>query len=157
RAFEDDFHSYIAHNRPEIFKAIVETGVLSDDTAAALEEVVVEVKKQFATTGRSAAPAADQAAQPVDQEAPAAAGAGGEQRMGARLRVYRRRVRTVQSTKKITKAMELIATSRIAKAQARINAARPYVVELTRALAALARNATQPHPMLTGTDSPQRS
>jgi len=77
--------------------------------------------------------------------------------MGAQLRVYRRRVRTVQSTKKITKAMELIATSRIAKAQARINAARPYVVELTRALAALARNATQPHPMLTGTDSPQRS
>src|SRR5215472_17184786 len=77
--------------------------------------------------------------------------------MGAQLRVYRRRVRTVQSTKKFTKAMELIAASRIAKAQARINAARPYVVELTRALAALARNATQPHPMLTGTDSPQRS
>jgi F-type H+-transporting ATPase subunit gamma len=77
--------------------------------------------------------------------------------MGAQLRVYRRRVRTVQSTKKITKAMELIATSRIAKAQARINAARPYVVELTRALAALARNATQPHPMLTGMESPQRA
>ena len=77
--------------------------------------------------------------------------------MGAQLRVYRRRVRTVQSTKKITKAMELIATSRIAKAQARMNAARPYVVELTRALAALARNATQPHPMLTGTESPQRA
>jgi len=71
--------------------------------------------------------------------------------------VYRRRVRSVQSTKKITKAMELIATSRIAKAQARINAARPYVVELTRALAALARNATQPHPMLTGVESPQRA
>lgn len=77
--------------------------------------------------------------------------------MGAQLRVYRRRVRTVQSTKKITKAMELIATSRIAKAQARMNAARPYVDELTRALAALARNATQPHPMLTGIESPQRA
>ena len=77
--------------------------------------------------------------------------------MGAQLRVYRRRVRTVQSTKKITKAMELIAASRIAKAQARITAARPYVVELTRALAALARDTTQPNPMLTGTDSPQRS
>ena len=77
--------------------------------------------------------------------------------MGAQLRVYRRRVRTVQSTKKITKAMELIAASRIAKAQARITAARPYVVELTRALAALARDTTQPNPMLTGTESPQRS
>jgi F-type H+-transporting ATPase subunit gamma len=77
--------------------------------------------------------------------------------MGAQLRVYRRRVRTVQSTQKITKAMELIATSRIAKAQARIRAARPYVEELTRALAALARNATQPHPMLTGVESPRRA
>jgi F-type H+-transporting ATPase subunit gamma len=38
--------------------------------------------------------------------------------MGAQLRVYRRRIRSVQSTKKITKAMELIAASRIAKAQA---------------------------------------
>src|SRR5215471_15156667 len=76
RAFEDDFHSYIARNRPEIFKSIVETGVLSDDTVAALEEVVVEVKKQFTTTGPSAAPAAEAPAAPVDQEAPAAAGAG---------------------------------------------------------------------------------
>ena len=76
RAFEDDFHSYIARNRPEIFKSIVETGVLSDDTVAALEEVVVEVKKQFTTTGPSAAAAAEEPAAPVDQEAPAAAGAG---------------------------------------------------------------------------------
>ena len=57
--------------------------------------------------------------------------------MGAQLRVYRRRIRSVQSTKKITKAMELIAASRIAKAQARMQAARPYAEELTRALAAL--------------------
>jgi F-type H+-transporting ATPase subunit gamma len=77
--------------------------------------------------------------------------------MGAQLRVYRRRVRTVQSTKKITKAMELIATSRIAKAQARMKAARPYVEELTRALAALGRNATLRHPMLTGVESPRRA
>src|SRR5215475_259817 len=57
RAFEDDFHSYIGHNRPEIFKSIVETGVLSDDTAAALEEAVVEVKKQFTTTETASRPA----------------------------------------------------------------------------------------------------
>ena len=57
--------------------------------------------------------------------------------MGAQLRVYRRRIRSVQSTKKITKAMELIAASRIVKAQARMQAARPYADELTRALAAL--------------------
>jgi len=77
--------------------------------------------------------------------------------MGAQLRVYRRRIRTVQSTKKITKAMELIAASRIGKAQARMKAARPYAEELTRALAALGKNASLEHPMLTGVDSPQRA
>jgi F-type H+-transporting ATPase subunit gamma len=77
--------------------------------------------------------------------------------MGAQLRVYRRRVRSVQSTQKITKAMELVAASRIAKAQARIRAARPYAEEMTRALAALGRNASLEHPMLTGIDNPQRS
>jgi F-type H+-transporting ATPase subunit gamma len=77
--------------------------------------------------------------------------------MGAQLRVYRRRVRSVQSTKKITKAMELVAASRIAKAQARIRAARPYAEELTRALAALGRTASLEHPMLTGVANPRRS
>jgi len=77
--------------------------------------------------------------------------------MGAQLRVYRRRIRSVQSTKKITKAMELIAASRIVKAQNRMNAARPYTDELTRALGALSRNASLKHPMLTGTEDPKRS
>ena len=77
--------------------------------------------------------------------------------MGAQLRVYRRRIRSVQSTRKITKAMELIAASRIVKAQARMTAARPYAEELTRALAALGKNATVVHPMLTGVDNPRRA
>jgi F-type H+-transporting ATPase subunit gamma len=46
--------------------------------------------------------------------------------MTAQLRVLRRRIRSVQSTKKITKAMELIATSRIARAHARVVSSRPY-------------------------------
>jgi F-type H+-transporting ATPase subunit gamma len=53
--------------------------------------------------------------------------------------------------------MELIAASRIAKAQARMKAARPYAEELTRALAALGKNASLEHPMLTGVESPQRA
>jgi F-type H+-transporting ATPase subunit gamma len=77
--------------------------------------------------------------------------------MGAQLRVYRRRVRSVQSTRKITKAMELIAASRIAKAQVRMRAARPYAEELTRALAALGKNASLAHPLLTGVDNPRRA
>jgi F-type H+-transporting ATPase subunit gamma len=40
--------------------------------------------------------------------------------MGAQLRVYRRRMRSVKATKKITKAMELISASRIVKAQQRV-------------------------------------
>ena len=45
---------------------------------------------------------------------------------GGKERALRRRIRSIQSTKKITKAMELIAASRIAKAQQRVAAARPY-------------------------------
>lgn len=56
--------------------------------------------------------------------------------MGAQLRVYRRRIKSVQQTKKITKAMELIASSRIVKAQQRLNAALPYTRELILALSA---------------------
>jgi len=77
--------------------------------------------------------------------------------MGAQLRVYRRRIRSVQSTKKITKAMELIAASRIAKAQARMTAARPYAEELTRALGAVLKDKSLKHPMLTGVESPSRA
>ena len=77
--------------------------------------------------------------------------------MGAQLRVYRSRIRSVQSTKKITKAMELIAASRIAKAQALMNAARPYADELTRALAALGKDASLTHPLLVGVANPKRT
>ncbi|HEX8094553.1 F0F1 ATP synthase subunit gamma [Jatrophihabitans sp.] len=77
--------------------------------------------------------------------------------MGAQLRVYRRQIRSVQSTQKITKAMELIAASRIVKAQNRVNAARPYADELTRALAALGKDASLKHPLLTGAENPRRT
>ena len=68
--------------------------------------------------------------------------------MGAQLRVYRRRIRSIQSTKKITKAMELVATSRIAKAQQRVQASLPYATEITRVLTALASNSNTDHPLL---------
>jgi F-type H+-transporting ATPase subunit gamma len=77
--------------------------------------------------------------------------------MGAQLRVYRRRIRSVQSTRKITKAMELIAASRIVRAQSRMNAARPYAEELTRALGAVLQDKSLRHPMLTGVEQPRRT
>jgi F-type H+-transporting ATPase subunit gamma len=77
--------------------------------------------------------------------------------MGAQLRVYRRRIRSVQSTKKITKAMELIAASRIAKAQAAVNAARPYEREIIRVLSALASQSTIDHPLVNERPNPSRA
>ena len=77
--------------------------------------------------------------------------------MGAQLRVYRRRIKSVQSTKKITKAMELIAASRIAKAQQAVNAARPYERQITRVLSALASQSTVNHPLVNEKPNPTRA
>ena len=68
--------------------------------------------------------------------------------MAGQLRVLRRRIRSVQSTKKITKAMELIAASRIVKAQQRVAASQPYAREITNVLVALASSSTLDHPLL---------
>jgi F-type H+-transporting ATPase subunit gamma len=77
--------------------------------------------------------------------------------MGAQLRVVRRRIRSVQSTKKITRAMELIASSRIVKAQQRVEQARPYAEQLTKAMEDLAANAgTLSHPLLADRPTPAR-
>ena len=57
---------------------------------------------------------------------------------GGKERALRRRIRSVQSTKKITKAMELIAASRILKAQQRVAAARPYSERITEVIRNLA-------------------
>src|SRR6266511_5101617 len=77
--------------------------------------------------------------------------------MGARLRVLRRQIRAMQTTKKITRAMEMVATSRIAKAQARMEAAKPYTAEITRALTALASNSNLEHPLLVEREQPRRA
>ncbi|HEX3813650.1 MAG TPA: F0F1 ATP synthase subunit gamma [Mycobacteriales bacterium] len=77
--------------------------------------------------------------------------------MPASLRVYRQRIRSVEQTKKITKAMELIAASRIAKARARVDASRPYAEEITRVLTALASSASVDHPLLVERPEPKRA
>ncbi|MDQ1627297.1 MAG: F-type H+-transporting ATPase subunit gamma [Actinomycetota bacterium] len=67
--------------------------------------------------------------------------------MGAQLRVYRRRIRSVNATKKITKAMELIAASRIVKAQQRVADSTPYAEAITRAVSAVASFSDVDHPL----------
>ncbi len=76
--------------------------------------------------------------------------------MGAKLREVRRRIRSVQSTMKITRAMELIATSRILKAQQRVEQARPYAERLTAAIADVASaSSALSHPLLEQRPNPK--
>jgi F-type H+-transporting ATPase subunit gamma len=77
--------------------------------------------------------------------------------MAVSLREYRAKIRSVESTKKITRAMELIAASRIIKAQQRANAAAPYARELTRAVSAVATYSNVDHALTTEPESPDRA
>ena len=77
--------------------------------------------------------------------------------MGAQLRIYRRRMRSVKATKKITKAMELISASRIVKAQQKVAASSPYANELTRAVSAVASLSSTNHPLTTASLNPKRA
>jgi F-type H+-transporting ATPase subunit gamma len=77
--------------------------------------------------------------------------------MAATLRELRGRIRSAGSIKKITKAQELIATSRIGRAQNRLEAARPYAFEITAMLTTLAAEAALDHPLLVEREQPRRA
>ncbi|GGV83526.1 F0F1 ATP synthase subunit gamma [Streptomyces griseoloalbus] len=77
--------------------------------------------------------------------------------MGAQLRVYKRRIRSVTATKKITKAMEMIAASRVVKAQRKVAASTPYARELTRAVTAVGTGSNTQHPLTTEAENPTRA
>src|SRR3954454_18064682 len=78
--------------------------------------------------------------------------------MGAKVREYRRRIRSVQSTKKITRAMELIAASRIVKAQQRILQSRPYAEAITGVVGTVAgQSGSVEHPLTTPRENPARA
>lgn len=69
--------------------------------------------------------------------------------MGAQIRVYRQKITSTTSTRKIFKAMELIATSRIGKARTRVGAALPYANAITRAVSAVSSQSEIDHPLTT--------
>lgn len=78
--------------------------------------------------------------------------------MGAQLRLLRRRINSVKSTAKITRAQELIASSRIVRAQQRMQAALPYEREITRAVTGVVSNAASiDHPLTTAKENPARA
>jgi ATP synthase, F1 gamma subunit len=77
--------------------------------------------------------------------------------MGAQLRVYKQKISSAQTTKKITKAMELIAASRIQKAMARVRASSPFARAVTRAVSAVATHSNVQHPLTTERETIRRS
>ena len=77
--------------------------------------------------------------------------------MAVSLREYRARIKSTESMKKITRAMELIAASRIIKAQQRAQAAAPYARELTRAVSAVATFSNVDHPLTKEEENPKRA
>lgn len=77
--------------------------------------------------------------------------------MAATLRELRGRIRSAGSIKKITKAQEMIATSRIGRAQARLESARPYAFQITAMLTTLSAEAALDHPLLVEREEPKRA
>jgi F-type H+-transporting ATPase subunit gamma len=78
--------------------------------------------------------------------------------MAAQLRLVRRRISTVQSIQKITRAQELIASSRIVRAQQQMRDAEPYARELTRAVeAVISRSTNVTHPFTEEPENPSRA
>ena len=77
--------------------------------------------------------------------------------MALSVREYRARIKSTESMKKITRAMELIAASRIIKAQQRAQAAAPYARELTRAVSAVATFSNVDHALTLEPEDPKKA
>lgn len=77
--------------------------------------------------------------------------------MGAQQREYRDRTKSVKSTQKITRAMELIAASRVVKARQRVAETTPYARAITRAVSAVATHTDVDHPLTTARENPKRA
>ena len=77
--------------------------------------------------------------------------------MGAQQRVYRQRINSITSMRKIFSAMELIATSRISKSRAAVEASTPYARAITRAVSAVATYSNTEHPLITEKETVRRA
>jgi F-type H+-transporting ATPase subunit gamma len=77
--------------------------------------------------------------------------------MGAQIREYRQRIRSVSATKKITRAMELMAASRVVKAQQAVRESSPYARAITRAVSAVATYSSEDHPLIGEKDEVKRA
>ena len=171
RRFETEFIDYLRRSYGGLLTAIRETKDLTDDNVTTLKDAMGQFRRTFEVTGGKLLVSDDD--EPV---APLGAGELGQESvakydprlsrltrgpgrldgrrvgaMAAQLRAVRARIRAVKSIAKITRAQELIASSRIVRAQQRTRAAEPYARELTTAVEAVVSRSsgTITHPMIT--------
>ena len=114
--FQDELRESL-RSEGTIYKAIEETKDLSDETTAKLEEELEKFKKALQRRGRQ----------------------GHRGVAMACVQDLKRRVRSVKNTRKITKAMELVASARLRRAQTRIEAMRPYAETMRELIAGVGR------------------
>ncbi len=157
--FEQELLDHLRHNS-DVLTNIRETKTFDDDSAEEVKKQIAEFKKGFQTgsgkllAGREeheALPEEDVAQEQIVKQK------GVRASMPASLRELRQRRTTVSTTKKITRAMELIAASRIIKAQQRAQSAAPFSRELTRAVSAVATFSNVEHPLTTEKENPSRA
>ena len=161
--FESEFLDYLRRSTRASSPRIRETRSSTDDTEAAASRT---------RTTRSSTSSRPPTASRIKAGTRRARGAGGRgRRAGAdrqaeagltrwlvsAARATARGSGRRESTKKITRAMELIAASRIVKAQQRAQAAAPYARELTRAVSAVATYSNVDHPLTTEPENPKRA
>ena len=146
RRFEAEFLQYLRHSHKATLDADRRRH-WNDDIVAALDGAIAHVQGDVPRHRRRACMSTTLRPRPWrgrgerETVKRVVAPAEEEVAMAGQVRVLRRRIRTTRSTKKITKAMELVATSRIAKAQERVAASLPYAAAITGVLTALATNA----------------
>ena len=160
--FENEFLDFLRRGHADLLDGIRESQKFEDDTAKSAESAYDKFLDQFETSdGQSIKVGHEAPAEALPDEEPRA----GDHRqaearltaMAVSLREYRARIKSVESTKKITRAMELIAASRIIKAQQRAQQAAPYARELTRAVSALVTYSNVKHPLTTEPENPRRA
>ena len=163
--FESEFLDYLRRGHEGILAGIRESGKFDDDTESELDVGVRQVHRPVRDLRRARAsrparrstrrsPTTSSSRSRSSSRSGADLGSSpsnpdGGEADGASLREYRARIRSVQSTKKITRAMELIAASRVVKAQQRVQASSPYARALTRAVSAVATYSNVDHPLTT--------
>ena len=155
--FERELLEYLRHNG-EALQNIRETKAFDDDTAPGLREQIAEFKKGFQTSeGKLLAGREEHAATDPDDVEPgtrSSSRSGADRAMPASCESCDSAGRSVTTIKKVTRAMELIAASRIIKAQQRAQAAAPYARELTSAVSAVATFSNVDHPLTTESENP---